>query len=101
MLVCLLLSSCVVKPTVESQYDHHCQIVKKDITLSVEQLGRFNGLHCSGHHQCKAQFLGQVVGTAVLFSISAIVSGSISVVGNTMYWLSEQGKCQHTGKVGK
>ncbi|KGJ89427.1 hypothetical protein [Thalassotalea sp. ND16A] len=90
---CLLLCSCVVKPTVTTEYDNKCQIVKKKVELSVEQVELFEQLNCSGNDECKAEFLGQVVGAAVVFPLSAIVSGSIAVVGNTVYWLNEQGQC--------
>lgn len=90
---CLLLGSCVVKPTVTSEYDEKCQVVKKKVELSVEQVQAFHQLHCSGNHECKAQFLAQVVGVALVFPLSAIISGSIAAVGNTMYWLNEQGQC--------
>ncbi|KGK00152.1 DUF4177 domain-containing protein [Thalassotalea sp. ND16A] len=45
---CLLLCSCVVKPTVTSAYDKKCQIVKKKVELSVEQVQFFEQLNCSG-----------------------------------------------------
>ncbi|OUS30714.1 hypothetical protein A9Q98_04200 [Thalassotalea sp. 42_200_T64] len=89
----LLLCSCVVKPTVTSEYDNKCQIVKKKVELSVEQVQFFEQLNCSGNHQCKEEFLGQVVGAALVFPLSAILSGSIAVVGNSVYWLYEQGQC--------
>ena len=90
---CLLLCSCVVKPTVTSAYDEKCKLVKKKVELSVEQVQVFKQLNCSGNHECIAQFLGQFFSAAIVFPLSAIVSGSIAVVGNTVYWLNEQGQC--------
>lgn len=93
MLAPLALASCVVVPSVSEQYDQTCKLTKKHIELSVEQVDAFDQLNCSSNHECKSQFVGQVVGAALLFPLSAIVSGSIAVVGNTMYWLIEQGHC--------
>ena len=89
------LCSCVVMPKVTHEYDEDCTVVKKKVELSVDQLQMFNQLHCSGSHECKSQFLGQVVGIALILPISAIISGSIAVIGNSIYWLNEQGKCEH------
>lgn len=87
------LCACVVKPNVTSSYDDKCQVVTKKIELSMEQVQAFHGLNCSSNHQCKAQFLGQIAGAVLVLPLSAIISGSIAVVGNTMYWLNEQGQC--------
>jgi hypothetical protein len=43
-----------------------------------------------------SQFLAQVAGSAAVFSVSALVSGSIAVVGNSVYWLDEQGECDNS-----
>ncbi|WP_371189275.1 hypothetical protein [Thalassotalea maritima] len=70
-----------------------CQIEKKRIELTVEQLGNFKAINCLNNHDCKAAFLSQIVGAGLLLPVSAIVSGSIAVVGNTAYWMMEQGEC--------
>lgn len=89
----LLLCSCVVKPKVTSAYDNNCQITKNKVELTVEQVNMFYQLNCSTSHDCKAQFVGQVVGAAIVLPLSAIISGSIALVGNTIYWLNEKGRC--------
>lgn len=89
----LLLCSCVVKPTVTTVYDDDCQITKNKVELTVEQVNTFYQLNCSRSHDCKSQFVGQVVGAAIVLPLSAIISGSIALVGNTIYWLNEKGRC--------
>ena len=89
----LVLCSCVVKPMFTEAYDKKCHVIKKKIELSVEQLQGFEQLNCSGSHDCEAQFLGSIVGAAILFPLSAVISGSIAVVGNTIYWVIDQNKC--------
>lgn len=90
---CSFLSACVVVPSVTSAYDETCQIVKQKVELTIEEVSSFEQLHCSNSHSCESQFVGQVVGVALILPLSAIVSGSVAVIGNTMYWLQEQGKC--------
>ncbi|WP_286263204.1 hypothetical protein [Thalassotalea atypica] len=92
-LIILSLTGCAVVPSVNKEYDKQCNIVKKNIELSIEQVDAFDQLHCSSNHECKADFLGQVAGAALIFPVSAVISGSIAVVGNTMYWLTELGEC--------
>lgn len=87
------LCSCVVKPIVTQEYDEKCKVVKKKVELTIEQVQTFNQLYCSDSHQCKSQFLGQVMSAAIIFPISAVISGSIAVIGNSIYWLNEQGEC--------
>ena len=84
------LMGCVVYPNVTTNYSEKCKTEKKKIELSIEQVGDFKMRNCSGDHDCKAQFVSQLAGAAILLPVSAIVSGSIALVGNTMYWLQEQ-----------
>ena len=88
----LTLSSCVVKPTFKSRYDEDCQMVKRHVHLSMEEVGRFGLMNCS-NEECLSQFLMQVVGATILVSTTVVVSGSIAVVGNTLYWIDERGEC--------
>jgi len=90
-----MLTSCAVKPTVKSEYNKECRIVQKEVKLSIEQIGSFKAFNCS-NEQCMTQFLAQVAGSAVVFSVSALVSGSIAVVGNSIFWLDEQGECYNS-----
>jgi hypothetical protein len=87
----LLLTGCtyVVKPRVEAYYDEHCDIEFKKATLTVEQQEAWFLGHCSDKNECAAMLIANVAVTPV----SAIVSGSIVVVGNTYYWLQKTGRC--------
>ncbi len=81
------ISSCVVYPEVTRYYDEDCKIEARQLELKSEQL---TNADCSGggafSGACWAALLG--VGAA-----STIVSGSIVVVGNTVFWLEKKGKC--------
>jgi len=95
LMACLsvLLSACMVVPEVSESYNKKCQQVEKKISLTVEQVDAFHQIHCSNSHECKAEFLGQVAGAVLVLPLSAVVSGSIALIGNSLYWLQEQGQC--------
>ena len=83
------LMGCIVKPNIESTYDQGCNVEKHRITLSVEQVAKFGARNCRNQHACKAQLVTQVVGASIILPVSAIISGSIALVGNTLFWLQE------------
>jgi hypothetical protein len=68
-------------------------MVKKEVKLSVEQVVGFNNSWNCSNEECLSQFFFQVVGSTIVFSTTAVISGSIAGVGNTLYWVEEQGKC--------
>lgn len=89
----LLLSSCAVMPTFTEKFDKKCQVVEKKVELSIEQSAMFDDLECSDKNDCKAAFLGEIIGSVILLPVSAIISGSIAIIGNTVYWIEEYGQC--------
>ncbi|AAZ25935.1 hypothetical protein [Colwellia psychrerythraea] len=89
----LFLCSCAVMPTFTEKFDEKCQAVQKKVVLSIEDAGMFGELECPSKDDCKAQLLGQILGSVIIFPVSAIISGSIAVIGNSVYWLNEQGQC--------
>jgi nitric oxide reductase large subunit len=82
----LVLSSCVVVPQTREVYDSDCQVTHKQIVLEAGVIGGFH--HCGGDG-C-AVMLAAYGAVAVA---SAVVSGSIAVVGNVIYWAEKQGRC--------
>ncbi|HEX3141856.1 MAG TPA: hypothetical protein VHQ87_17505 [Rhizobacter sp.] len=81
-----LLSACVVVPRTDSVYDDECKLVRRQVVLEVRQIGAFGGCHNDG---CVVL----LVSYGVVAVASAVVSGSIAVVGNVVYWLERQGQC--------
>jgi hypothetical protein len=82
----LLLAGCVVVPHTVASYDPHCRMVAKRMTLDAWQVASLGG--CSNE--------GCVVllaAAGVTAAASAVVSGSIAVIGNAVYWLERQGRC--------
>jgi len=88
----VLLCACVVTPKKVATYDEKCKVAMQKIELTVEQTEIFNDMHCS-NDDCELDFVGDIASAVFTTSVSAIVSGSIALVGNTIYWLELQGEC--------
>jgi hypothetical protein len=81
----LLLAACVVVPRTETVFDDECKVMRRQMTLDVHQIGTFGRCANDG---CATL----LVATGVVAAASAVVSGSIAVVGNVVYWLERQGQ---------
>lgn len=81
-----LLAGCVYLPNTTTTYDDICQTHKRHMRLEVQQVGTLMG--CQGD-ACVAA----LVAFGAVSAATAIVSGSIVMVGNVVYWLEEQGRC--------
>jgi hypothetical protein len=86
-----LLSACVVVPRTVVGYDSECHVVARQMTLQPLQLASIGGCSNSG---CGA-LLAAAGATA---AASLVVSGTIAVAGNVVYWLEKQGHCARTGE---
>jgi hypothetical protein len=69
-----------------SDYDPGCRLVTHHIELQPVVLGQLNS--CSGQG-CEALVLASLGVTAV----SAVVSGSIAIIGNVAYWAEHRAGC--------
>ncbi len=86
----LLTSACVVVPVTAEDYDPECRIATHHLALQTVQLSAmYNCEHAGEAHVCAAM----VLASAGVFTASAIVSGSIMVVGNVAYWTEERAVC--------
>lgn len=82
-----VLAGCVVVPVTRDVYDPDCRLTRRQIELEAAVLGGFYG--CGGD-QCAALLAAMGVVTAA----SVVVSGSIAIVGNVVYWFEHQGRCK-------
>jgi hypothetical protein len=82
----LLGAGCVIVPVQTDAYDPDCQLVTHHIALQPVVLGQLNS--CSGQG-CEALVLASLGVTAV----SAVVSGSIAIIGNVAYWAEHRAGC--------
>lgn len=80
----LLLQACVFVPVTVQAYDPGCRVVQRQMSLQPVQLAAIQGCSNTG---C-AVLLGAAGVTA---AASLVVSGSIAVIGNVVYWLERQG----------
>lgn len=86
LLAAAFLQGCVFVPRTTTNYDAECMIETKKMALRPEQIGALGS--CSGRDCVVA-----LAAFGVIAAASAVVSGSIVVVGNVVYWLEKQGKC--------
>ena len=80
------LSACVVVPQTQTVYDPDCKAMTRQVTLEMAVVGGFT--RCAGDG-CAAMLATLGLVTAA----SVVVSGSIAVVGNAVYWIERQGQC--------
>jgi len=82
-----LLQGCVYLPHTATVYDEKCDVHYREMSLQPYQIAQFAG---SCNHRDCAYLL---VGLGAVSAASAIVSGSIVVAGNLVYWFEKQGQC--------
>ena len=86
VLAIALLQGSIVVPTTETVYDEQCQTYARQMILTPVQLGHFGS--CIGRD---CAYLLAAYGAVAAASL--VVSGSIAVAHNTVYWAEKQGKC--------
>lgn len=90
-LLLALLGGCVYFPNTTTVYDEKCQTYQRHMTLEVQQVGTFVGCHGEA---C----VGVLVVMGAVSASTAVVSGSVVVVGNAVYWIEKQGRCLGSAK---
>ena len=84
------LQACVVVPRTTEVYDERCRVASKQMDLEAVQIAAIQGCSNSG--------CGVLLAAAGAPAVaSTVISGSIVVVGNVVYWLEKQGRCQPEG----
>ncbi len=82
----LALQACVVVPQTREFYDPECRMMKKEVMLETAVVGRFKSCQGDG---CVAI----LVATGAVTAATAVVSGSLALIGNVAYWFERQGRC--------
>ena len=80
------LVGCAYPKTVRA-YDEECQIVAREMVLDLTDP---NASRTCGSNGC----VGQLVLEAAVLAASTVVSGSIVVAGNVVYWLEKRRNCK-------
>jgi len=91
LLIAASLQACVFVPRTTEVYDPDCRIASKQMQLEPVQVAAFGG--CT-NNECAAL----LVFAGATAAVSAIVSGSIVVVGNIAYWFEKQGRCNPSSR---
>lgn len=87
----LALAACVFAPRTVSVYDPQCQIVTRQMVLDNQQVAAI--AHCQ-NEGC----LTLLVAMGAVSAVTAIVSGSVVVVGNVAYWFEKRSLCRPAAK---
>jgi hypothetical protein len=95
--LCSGIASCVVKPKQVAGFDYECDIVTRKIELTLEQQKNIHKINCQ-NEECKIDLVAELASSIIIVPLSAIVSGSIALTGNTLYWLEEKGRCLSSKK---
>ena len=85
-LLLLLLQGCVYLPRTTVVYDADCRITSKRMDLQPVQIAAISGCSNDG---CAAL----LVAAGATAAASEVISGSIVVAGNVVYWFEKQGRC--------
>jgi len=85
-----VLSGCVFYPQTTLQHNPTCDAIQRHMKLNSTQVEAFVGCHDRG---CAELLLLAGVVSAASF----VVSGSIAVVGDIVYWFEAQAQCRKTG----
>ena len=89
--VLLVLAGCIYLPQTTTVYDQKCRILARKMVLQVQQVPLFGSCSNQG---CVAA----LVGVGAVSAATMVVSGSIVVAGNVVYWFEKQGQCFAKGE---
>lgn len=81
------LAACVVVPVTRDVYDPDCRMMRREVALEAAMLGQF--------HSCAGQECSMLLATlGVVSAATLVVSGSLAIVGNIVYWLEHEANCR-------
>ena len=87
----IVLAACIYVPRTTGHYNANCEIEERHLTLEAYQVGSLYG--------CKDQgCVALLVAAGIISAATAVVSGSVVVTGNVVYWLEEKGGCMMAKK---
>ena len=80
------LGGCLFLPETTYEYDPQCDIVQRHMVLRGHQIEAFYACQNEG---C----IDLLVLVGAVTVSSAVISGSVAVVGDAVYWLEAKGRC--------
>ncbi len=82
----VFISGCIYLPQTSTTYNAECAIDERHMTLEGRQVAEIAGCSNEG---CAAL----LAAVGVVSAATAVVSGSVVVAGNAVYWLEKKGQC--------
>lgn len=86
LLACLVLAGCIVVPRTADVYDPACRTYVRQMVLETTVVGGMGACHNEG---CAVM----LASLGIISAATAVVSGSVALVGNIVYWVERQGQC--------
>ena len=83
----VVLGGCVFYPLTTMEYDPECNAIQKHMSLTSTQVEAFIGCHDRGCVELLAL-------AGVVSATSFVISGSIAVVRDVVYWLEARQQCR-------
>jgi hypothetical protein len=89
----VLACGCVIVPRTREGYDPDCQFVTHSMELEAVQVSEFRACGPQGHYGANDLCVAAWVASFGVTAASAVVSGSIVVIGNVAYWAERRLNC--------
>ena len=83
------LSACAVYPAIDNEAENTCDVFTRQLTLDITDVD----VNVCGNINNGSSILVCLGVSGAFFVTSAVVSGSVVVVGNTVNFLEQQGRC--------
>jgi hypothetical protein len=80
------VAGCIYVPRTKVVDDPGCQSVRRSVVLEEQKISNLQQCTNNG---C----LGQLISVGIISAASVVVSGSIVIVGNVVYWIEREKKC--------
>ncbi len=89
LMMLIVIQGCAVYPKVNKSVDYkRCNLLSRSYTLNVTDKPVLNPQSNNGG------IVGELVVAGVFLGATAVVSGSLVIVGNTVHFLEKQGRCE-------
>lgn len=81
------------QPKQVTYFDEECQVVAKQLVLTESQTSLLMSGDACANFDCLNLLSGRTLGSIIMVPLSYVVSGTIVLSGNTLFWLEKQNNC--------
>jgi hypothetical protein len=89
MAIVLALTACAY-PRVVREFDEECQVFTKRVVVDIKDTQSLDKCLKAARPDCRPELLG----LGVVLATSTVISGSIALVGNLVYWAERKANCR-------